>query len=250
MEISLTNPDVWASFVTLTALEIVLGIDNVVFLSLILGRVDEKRRKLARQLGLGLALIFRILLLLGLVWVIGLTKPFMSVFGYDFSWRDIILISGGLFLMAKATIEIHHGIEHRNEDVPSLMSTAFLLVILQIVAIDLVFSLDSIITAIGIAKHVEVMVAAILIAMVVMYVAADPVSRFIERHPTTKMLALSFLLLIGMALVADGLHSEIERGYIYFAMVFASLVEGFNVLASRPKPDNVDGERPKEREPE
>lgn len=237
MEFSLTDPQIWASLLTLTVLEIVLGIDNIVFISVVVSRLPEAQRNFVRRVGIGLALIFRILLLLGIFWIIGLTKPVISLFGQDFSWRDIILLAGGLFLLAKATHEIHQNIENGgNGNVTSagdVWRVKVSSVILQIIAIDLVFSVDSIVTAIGIAEHVEVMITAVIISMVVMYLASGAVSRFIERHPTTKMLALSFLLLIGAALVADALHFHIPRGYIYFAMLFAGTVEAFNIVAGK-----------------
>ena len=230
----LTDPNAWAALVTLTVLEIVLGIDNVVFISILVSRCSEERARLARQIGLSLALVFRILMLFGLTWLMKLTHPLVAVFGLDISWRDAILIGGGLFLIAKATHEIHAEVEVREEQGGAAMAVqSFAMVIAQLVAIDLVFSLDSIITAIGMAKDIEIMVAAVVLAMVVMYLASGPVSSFIANHPTTKMLALAFLVLIGMALVADGFDFHIPRGYIYFAMAFAGSVEVFNVLASR-----------------
>ena len=212
----LSDPHAWASFITLSAMEIVLGIDNVVFISLMV--------------------IFRIIMLGGIAYIIHLTTPVFSVAGYDFSWRDLILIAGGLFLLVKGTREMHHDIEGEEEDendtgarVVDTMTSA----ILQIAIIDLVFSIDSIITAVGMADHVEVMIAAVMVAIAVMYFASEPVAGFIERHPTTKMLALSFLLLIGAALIADGFHFHIPRGYIYTAMAFAAGVEVVNVIAMR-----------------
>lgn len=234
MGIDLFDPTIWAALVSLTVLEIVLGIDNIVFLAVLVSRLPPEQRERARRLGLMLAFVFRIILLFGLVWVIGLTKPIVSGFGYEFSWRDLILIGGGLFLIAKGTHEIHNGIEGDPEDEQGNKTfSSFAMVITQVALVDLVFSLDSIITAIGIADHVEVMIAAIVIAMLVMYAAAGTVSHFIEEHPTTKMLALAFLLLIGLALVADGFDFHIPRGYIYFAMAFAGAVEVINVIARK-----------------
>lgn len=230
----LTSPEAWAALVTLTALEIVLGIDNVIFLSVIVSRIPPKQAKRARQVGLALAVLFRIALLSVLVWLIGLTTPVLTVQDFAFSWRDIILIGGGLFLIAKATHEIHGEVEAReHEEGATPKPRAFLLVIVQIIIIDLVFSLDSIITAIGMAKDLEIMIAAVIIACFVMYLSSGPVSRFVSEHPTTKMLALAFLVLIGVALVADGFHFHIPRAYIYFAMAFSASVEMFNVLAGR-----------------
>jgi predicted tellurium resistance membrane protein TerC len=230
----LTDPQAWAALITLTALEIVLGIDNIVFISVLVGRCDERQARRARQIGLLFAFVFRVILLGALTWIMRLTQPLFTVLGQEFSWRDLILIGGGLFLIAKATHEIHAEVEA--EDHGALVASpkdAFLWIVAQLVAVDLVFSLDSIITAIGMAKDIEVMIAAIVIAMIVMYVASGPVSGFISRHPTTKMLALAFLVLIGVALVADGFGVHIPRGYIYTSMAFAAAVEFFNVLAGR-----------------
>jgi predicted tellurium resistance membrane protein TerC len=230
----LTSAEAWAALLTLTALEIVLGIDNVIFLSVLVSRIPQHRAKRARQIGLLLALVFRILLLSLLVWLIGLTHPVITVKDLSLSWRDLILIGGGLFLIAKATHEIHGEVEAREvEEQSSSSASAFVWVIAQIIVIDLVFSLDSIITAIGMAQDLEIMIAAVVIACVVMYVSSGPVARFVAEHPTTKMLALAFLLLIGVALVADGFSFHFPRGYIYFAIAFAAAVEMFNVLAKR-----------------
>jgi predicted tellurium resistance membrane protein TerC len=233
----LTDPHAWIALATLTALEIVLGIDNVIFISLLVERLPEQQAKRARQIGLLLAFVFRIIMLAGLTWIMGLTAPVVTVFGGDLSWRDLILIGGGLFLIAKATHEIHGEMEGppAGEGQTSGGQKALMFVIAQLVVIDLVFSLDSIITAIGLAEHIEIMVGAVVIAMVVMYVSSGPVAGFIKRHPTTKMLALAFLVLIGVALVADGFAFHIPRGYIYFSMAFAAAVEAFNVLASRKR---------------
>jgi predicted tellurium resistance membrane protein TerC len=230
----LTSPEAWAALLTLTVLEIVLGIDNVIFLSVIVSRIPPHQAKRARQIGLALALIFRILLLSILVWLIGLTEPVFEAKGFAFSWRDIILIGGGLFLIAKATHEIHGEVEAReSEESEAPKSSAFFWIIVQIIVIDMVFSLDSIITAIGMAKDIEIMIAAVVIACYIMYVSSGPVARFVAEHPTTKMLALAFLVLIGVALVADGFHFHIPRAYIYFAIAFSAAVELFNVLAKR-----------------
>ena len=215
----LTSPEAWVALLTLTALEIVLGIDNVIFLSVIVSRIPERQAKQARQIGLALALIFRILLLSVLVWLIGLTQPVVTVKDLAFSWRDIILIGGGLFLIGKATHEIHAEVEASDaESDATPKASAFFWVIIQIIVIDMVFSLDSIITAIGMAQDLEIMVAAVVIACIIMYVSSGPVARFVADHPTTKMLALAFLVLIGVALVADGFKFHIPRGYIYFAI--------------------------------
>jgi predicted tellurium resistance membrane protein TerC len=223
-----------AALATLSVLEIVLGIDNLVFISILTSRVEASKAKLARAVGLSLAFLFRIILLFSLTWIIGLTQPVLELFGFELSWRDIILIGGGLFLMAKATHEIHNEVEADDgHGAAAAAHASFGMVVVQLALIDLVFSLDSIITAVGLAEDIEIMIAAVCLAMVVMYLAANPVGDFIKRNPTTKMLALSFLLLIGMALIADGFHFHIPRGYIYFAMTFAGLVEVFNVLAIR-----------------
>ncbi len=229
-----TSPEAWAALLTLTALEIVLGIDNVIFLSVIVSRIPPQQAKRARQIGLLLALLFRILLLSLLVWLIGLTEAVVTVEGVALSWRDLILIGGGLFLIAKATHEIHGEVEGGDEAADATPKPgAFALVIIQIIIIDMVFSLDSIITAIGMAQDLAIMIAAVIIACIIMYVSSGPVARFVANHPTTKMLALAFLVLIGVALVADGFQFHIPRGYIYFAITFSAAVEMFNVLAKR-----------------
>jgi predicted tellurium resistance membrane protein TerC len=230
----LTDPHVWASFLALSAMEIVLGIDNVVFISVLVSRMPPGKRRMARRIGLSLALVFRIIMLAGIVWFIHLTTPIFSLWGYDFSWRDLVLLAGGLFLLVKGTREIHTNIEGDEEMTASkAASDSMASVIFQIALIDLVFSVDSIITAVGMADHIEVMIAAVVVAILVMYWASEPVAAFIERYPTTKMLALSFLLLIGAALVADAFHFHIPRGYIYFAMAFSAAVEAVNVLMMR-----------------
>jgi predicted tellurium resistance membrane protein TerC len=230
----LTSAEAWAALLTLTALEIVLGIDNVIFLSIIVSGIPPAQARRARQIGLALALVFRILLLSLLVWLIGLTRAIFTLNGLPFSWRDIILIGGGLFLIGKATHEIHREVEARDEASEAAKAgTAFLWVIVQIIIVDLIFSLDSIITAIGMAQDLAIMIAAVIIACIVMYAASGPVARFVAEHPTTKMLALAFLVLIGVALVADGFKFHIPRGYIYFAIAFSAAVELFNVLARR-----------------
>ena len=231
----LTDPHVWASFIALSAMEIVLGIDNVAFISVLVARMAPEQRLMARRVGLSLALVFRVIMLAGIAWFIHLTTPIFSMGDYDFSWRDLVLISGGLFLLVKGTREIHQHIEGEDDEGSGSSSVANSLTssIIQIALIDLVFSVDSIITAVGMADHVEVMIAAVGVAILVMYFASEPVAAFIERHPTTKMLALSFLLLIGAALIADGFHFHIPRAYIYFAMAFSAAVEAVNVVALR-----------------
>lgn len=227
----ITDPSAWVALITLTVLEIVLGIDNVIFISLLVQRLGKAAAKRARQIGLSLAVIFRIVLLFFLTWIISLTQPLFTLFGRDFSWRDIVLFAGGLFLIVKAVQELHNEVEGAHEErKPSVGDAAFSTIIFQIILIDMVFSIDSIVTAIGLAEDIEIMVIAVLIAVAVMYAASGYISDFIGRHPTTKILALAFLLLIGVALIADGLGFKIPRGYIYFSMAFAGLVEGINIL--------------------
>jgi predicted tellurium resistance membrane protein TerC len=232
----LTNLDAWAALATLTALEVVLGIDNLVFISILVSRCTGEQALRARQIGLSLAFVLRVVMLFGLTWLMKLTYSLFSIFGVGISWRDIILIGGGLFLIAKATHEIHLEVEPRGEEARSKghdSARSFAIVVTQLVVIDIVFSLDSIITAIGMVDQLEIMIAAVIFAMIMMYVASGPVTAFIAEHPTTKMLALAFLLLIGVALVAEGFDFHIPRGYIYFAMAFAGAVEAFNVMARR-----------------
>lgn len=233
----LYDPNVWASFVTLTLMEIVLGIDNIVFISVIINRLPKEQAERARRVGLLLALVFRIILLIFLAWIIGLQAELFTLFGHPFSWRDLILLGGGIFLVYKATAEIHEEFEGETEEQQAerMSAGSFARIIGQIIVIDLVFSVDSIVTAIGMAEHVEVMVAAVMVAIAVMYVASGTISDFIKRHPTTKMLALSFLLLIGVSLVADGMGFHIPRGYIYAAMGFSVMVEAINILAGRKR---------------
>ena len=228
----LFDPAAWASLITLTALEIVLGIDNIVVLSILTHALPQREARRARAVGLGLALVLRLALLSAVSWMTRLTYPVFSAAGHDFSWRDLILIAGGLFLMAKAIQEIHAEIEGRQTKAAAPAAKArFGAVIAQIAAMDLVFSLDSIITAVGLARDIEIMAAAICISVAIMYAAAQPVGGFIKRHPTTKMLGLCFLILIGVALLADGFGVHIPRGYLYFAMAFAGVVEAFNIWA-------------------
>jgi len=274
----LSDPAVWASFLTLVVLEIVLGVDNVIFISIVANRLPPEQRGRAMRIGLSGALVLRIGLLLSIAWIISLTAPILSLAGFDLSWRDIILLMGGLFLIYKAVSEIHaevEGEEHADKsvggkagfdlswrDIILLMGGLFLIykavseihaevegeehaeksvggkavfavVLGQIMVLDLVFSLDSVITAVGVANHVEVMIAAVVIAIIVMMVAAQPIAGFVARHPSTKMLALAFLVMIGMALMADGLGFHIDRGFIYAAMVFAGSVEALNLVRGR-----------------
>lgn len=232
----LSDPNVWIAFGTLTVMEIVLGIDNIVFISVLVSRLPKEQADRARQIGLALALIFRILLLLVISWIISLTQPAVSLFGFDLSWKDLILIAGGAFLVYKATHEMHAAIEEPHEvEMAGKAGAVFAAVIGQIIVIDMVFSIDSIVTAVGMADHVEVMIAAVIVAVGVMFVASGPVAKFVADHPTTKMLALAFLLLIGVSLVADGLGFHIPKGYIYAAMAFSVLVEAVNIIASGRK---------------
>jgi len=232
----LTDPQVWLAFVTLTALEIVLGIDNIIFISILCGRLPVEQQARARTVGLALAMVMRILLLLSISWVMGLSAEFFSVLGEGFSGRDLILIAGGLFLLGKSTLEIHSSLEGEEHGESGLARATFGAVIAQIAVIDIVFSLDSVITAVGLAEHVSVMIAAIVIAVIVMMVLAGPIARFVDRHPTIKMLALSFLILIGMALVGEGFELHIPKGYIYFAMAFSVMVEMLNIRARKAAP--------------
>ena len=227
----LSDPHVWASLLTLTALEIVLGIDNLIFLSIVSGRLPEHQQRLARRIGLALALLGRIALLFSLTWIIGLTEPVLTILGFDLSWRDIVLMGGGLFLLVKGTMETHHMLEGHEEGA-SVGTITFFSAVVQIIILDVVFALNSIITAVGLAEHLWIMVTAVVIAMIIMLAAAGPVGDFVNRHPTVKMLALSFLLLVGVALIADGLHFHIPRGYLYFAIAFSAAVEGLNLWAT------------------
>ena len=233
----LTNPETWIALLTLTVLEIVLGIDNVIFISILVQRLPAETRDKARLIGLGLAMGMRIALLLTLSFIIGLTAPVFAIAGFDFSWRDLILIGGGLFLLWKATTEIHESLEGApaHATSPTAGTASFRGVLVQIVLLDIVFSLDSVLTAVGMANEIPVMVAAIVIAVAVMLVASGPLSKFVHEHPSVKMLALSFLLLIGVTLVADGFGFHIDKAYIYAAMGFSVFVEALNLRRSRKR---------------
>jgi len=224
-----TDPNAWIAFLTLTALEIVLGIDNVVFISILAGKLPPEQRARARQLGLGLAMFMRIALLLAISWVIGLTATLFTVFSHEFSGRDLILLFGGLFLLAKSTHEMHGQLEGQEGHSSAKVAASFRAVIFQILLLDIVFSLDSVITAVGMADDIGVMISAVVISVGFMLVAAGTVSQFVDRHPTVKMLALSFLLLIGMSLVAESFELHIPKGYIYFAMAFSLFIEVINM---------------------
>jgi predicted tellurium resistance membrane protein TerC len=225
----ITNPHTWIALLTLTALEIVLGIDNIVFITIFVGRLPQHQRKRARLVGLSLAMLTRIALLLALNVIMQLTTPLFKILSHGFSGRDLILIVGGLFLLAKSTLEIHTAIEGKHENTHTPSTKAFGAVIVQIAVIDIIFSLDSVITAVGMAEDVEVMILAIIIAIIAMMAASGAISDFVETHPTIKMLALSFLVLIGVTLIGDGLSFHIPKGYIYFAMAFSLLVELLNL---------------------
>ena len=231
----LASPEVWLAFATLAALEIVLGIDNIIFISVLTGRLPHHQQAKARLIGLSLAMLMRIALLLSLSWVMGLTGDLFHVLGEGISGRDLILLGGGAFLIAKATREVHNSLEVADESAPPLGAN-FIVVLVQIALIDMVFSLDSVITAVGLVDHVPVMIAAIVAAVLVMMVAAGPVSAFVDANPTIKILALSFLVLIGFALVAEGLDIHIPKGYLYFAMAFSFGVQLLNMRASKRKP--------------
>jgi predicted tellurium resistance membrane protein TerC len=225
----LTNPETWVALITLTALEIVLGIDNIIFISILVGRLPHKQRNKARVLGLGLAMITRIILLLSITWVMKLTSPFFKVFTQEISGRDIILILGGLFLLWKSTREIHDSLEGEEAVITAKIAVSFIGVLTQIALLDIIFSLDSVITAVGLVKNVAVMILAIVVAIVVMMFSSGAIGDFVEKHPTIKMLALSFLVMIGVTLIAEGFEFHIPRGYIYFSMAFSVTVEMLNM---------------------
>jgi len=225
----LADPQVWLAFLTLTALEIVLGIDNIIFISILVSRLPKAQQPRGRTIGLGLAMGTRIALLLSITWVMGLSANLFTVFNQGISGRDLILIGGGLFLLAKSTMEIHSSLEGEEHEHQAKGGATFLAIVTQIAIIDIVFSLDSVITAVGMADHVEVMIAAVVIAVLIMMFLAGPISNFVDRHPTIKVLALSFLIMIGTALIAEGLEFHISKGYVYFAMAFSLGVEMLNI---------------------
>lgn len=233
----IANPDIWISLLTLTGLEIVLGIDNVIFISILAGKLPAHQQDRARKLGLTLALVTRIALLCSLAWMMRLTTPLFTLFNTGISGRDLILLLGGLFLIAKSTHEIHGKLEGEDGAATTRLAPSFAAVIVQILILDIVFSLDSVITAVGMANVLGVMIAAVIIAVIVMLVFAAAISGFVDRHPTIKMLALSFLLMIGVTLVADGLHHHVPKGYIYFSMAFSLGVEMLNLrMRAKRKP--------------
>ncbi|GGI55266.1 TerC family protein [Oxalicibacterium solurbis] len=225
----LTDPHAWMALITLTALELVLGIDNIIFISILVDKLPEERREFARKLGLFIAMFMRIGLLMVLAWLVGLVEPLFTILGQDFSGRDLILIAGGLFLIWKSTAEIHQSLEGEEGHTSSAVKATFTAVILQIMVIDMVFSLDSIITAVGMVDHIEIMVAAVILSVGMMMMFANPIGRFVSNHPTIKILALAFLVAIGVVLIADGFGHHIPKGYIYTAMGFALVVELINI---------------------
>jgi len=233
----ITQPETWIAFLTLVVLELVLGVDNVIFISILASKLPQHQQQRARSTGIMLAVVTRILLLLSISWIINLTNPFFSVLEFEISGRDLVLIAGGLFLLWKSVHEIHQKLEGQEGQVSAKVAAAFWNVIIQIMLLDIVFSLDSVITAVGMVDHIEIMIAAVVIAAVVMVFTSTPLANFVERHPTIKMLALSFLLLIGFTLIVEGLHQHIPKGYIYFAMGFSVLVEMLNLrLRGATKP--------------
>ena len=235
----LARPDAWIALGTLTALEIVLGIDNIIFLSVLVGRLPEKPRIFARRVGLGLAMIARLALLFSISWVMGLTEPWLTVFSQEISGRDLILVGGGMFLLAKATLEIHHSLEGNEESDPAVGTASLGMVLVQIALLDMVFSLDSVITAVGLVEQVSIMAIAIILAVVVMLMAAKSLGDFVDEHPTIKILALSFLILVGVTLMVEGFDVHVPKGYIYFAMAFSVAVEMLNIRMRRKRASPV-----------
>ncbi|MBY0475647.1 MAG: TerC family protein [Nitrosomonas sp.] len=235
----LTSPEAWIALGTLTALEIVLGIDNIIFISILVGRLPEKQRAFARRMGLGLAMIARLALLFSISWVMGLTEPWVTVFAYAISGRDVILVGGGLFLIAKATHEIHNSLEGVEEQGPNVVVSSIGMVLLQIAILDIVFSLDSVITAVGLVDEVSLMAIAIILAVMVMLVAAKSIGDFVDEHPTIKILALSFLILVGVTLMVEGFGVHVPKGYIYFAMAFSVTVEMLNLRMRKKRAEPI-----------
>ena len=234
------SPEAWVALATLMALEIVLGIDNIIFISILVGRLPEKQRAKARQIGLSLAMVSRLLLLFSLAWVMGLVEPLFTAFGNDISGRDIILVIGGLFLLAKSTHEIHGSFEIQEASQAQVVASGFISILIQIAVLDVVFSLDSVITAVGLVDHLSIMVIAIIASVGVMLVAAKPIGDFVDANPTIKMLALSFLMLIGFTLIAEGFDIHIPKGYVYFAMAFSFVVEMLNITIRNRKAKSVE----------
>ncbi len=235
----LSDPSVWIAFATLTLLELVLGIDNIVFISILAGKLPPEQQSRARYIGLSLALIMRVILLFSLSWVIGLTAPIFTVFNQEISGRDLVLLIGGLFLIGKSTHEIHGSLEGEEGHKTAKVYASFAGVLVQIALLDIVFSLDSVITAVGMVDRIEIMIAAVVVSIVFMMAFAKPIGEFVEKHPTVKMLALSFLLLIGVTLIAEGFDQHIPKGYIYFAMAFSVLVQVLNMQLRTKKDEPV-----------
>ncbi|GJL72860.1 MAG: membrane protein [Nitrosomonas sp.] len=232
----LASPEAWIALATLTALEIVLGVDNIIFISILVGRLPETQREFARKLGLGLAMMTRLALLFSITWVMGLTEPWFTVFTYEISGRDVILVGGGLFLVAKATHEIHNSLEGVIErDSAQVAAAGFGMVLVQIALLDIVFSLDSVITAVGLVDEIAIMAIAIILAVGVMLIAANAIGNFVDNHPTIKILALSFLILVGVTLMVEGFNVHVPKGYIYFAMAFSVTVEMLNIRMRKKK---------------
>ncbi len=235
----IASPEAWIALGTLAALEIVLGIDNIIFLSILVGRLPEQQRAFARRVGLSLAMIARLALLFSISWVMGLTEPWFTVMGNEISGRDVILIGGGLFLLVKSTQEIHHALEGADEDpsAPKVVANGLMMVLIQIMILDIVFSLDSVITAVGLVNDIEIMAIAIIVAVGVMMFAAKPIGDFVDAHPSIKILALSFLILVGVMLIIEGFDQHVPKGYIYFAMAFSVVVEMINIrMRKKSKP--------------
>ncbi|HEV8646091.1 MAG TPA: TerC family protein [Burkholderiales bacterium] len=231
----IASPEAWIALGTLAALEIVLGIDNIIFISILVGRLPQKQRAFARRMGLSLAMIARLALLFSISWVMGLTEPWFTVVGQEVSGRDVILIGGGLFLLAKATHEIHNSLEGVEDAGSAVVVASLGMTLVQIAVLDIVFSLDSVITAVGLVDHVSIMAIAIVLAVAVMMMAAEPIGNFVDRHPTIKILALSFLILVGVTLMAEGFDVHVPKGYVYFAMAFSVAVEMLNIRMRRKK---------------
>jgi predicted tellurium resistance membrane protein TerC len=238
----ISDPTAWIALATLITMEVVLGIDNLIFISILTNKLPEQHRQKARRIGIGLALIMRLGLLGTIAWIVQLTEPVIELFGKGFSWKDLILIAGGLFLLWKATKEIHHTVDpdpegdlFEGKTAENAVTIGFASAIVQILMLDLVFSVDSIITAVGMTEHVPIMVIAVIVAVTVMLVAADPLARFINNNPTVVMLALGFLIMIGMTLIAEGFGAHVPKGYIYAAMAFSAVIEGLNMVARRKK---------------
>ena len=235
----ITSPESWVALLTLTTLEIVLGIDNIIFISILVGRLPEAQRNFARRMGLGLAMLTRLGLLFSITWVMGLTEPWFTVFGNSVSGRDVVLIGGGMFLLFKATHEIHNSLEGAGDNAKTIAVTSMGMVLIQIAILDIVFSLDSVITAVGLVEHITLMAIAIIMAVLVMLMAAKPIGDFVEDHPTIKILALSFLILVGMTLIVEGFDVHIPKGYIYFAMAFSVGVEFLNLRMRKKTAETV-----------